>query len=234
MSSLNQLKDNRNRYKGRLNTAKSKLRNRINILKREGKSNNNMKSNNTIRQFLKHHKHYKNLVQKYKGLITQKEQAELEQLERDANNAVQKINEPNNVSPELKQQLNQFAVHKKYVNNVSNVLAGKRTSKRKKIRQRRNRRGQQNSRGQQNRRGQQRATQNANKRNINNSCRQRSINGACILGGIGTGAAIGGIPGACVGGVCGAAAAVGRRFMGGKTRKKKRKQKKRTRKKYKR
>ena len=222
MSSLNQLKDNRNRYKGRLNTAKSKLRNRINILKREGKSNNNVKSNNTIRQFLKHHKHYKNLVQKYEGLITQKEQAELEQLERDANNAVQKINEPNNVSPELKQQLNQFAVHKKYVNNVSNVLAGKRTKKRKNIRQRRNRRGQQ------------RATQNANKRNINNSCQQRSINGACILGGIGTGAAIGGIPGACVGGVCGAAAAVGRRFMGGKTRKKKRKQKKRTRKKYKR
>lgn len=210
MSSPNQLKDNRNRYKGRLNTAKSKLRNRINILKREGKSNNNVKSNNTIRQFLKHHKHYKNLVQKYEGLITQKEKAELEQLERDANNAVQKINEPNNVSPELKQQLNQFAVHKKYVNNVSNVLAGNRTKKRKNTRQRRNR------------------------RNINNSCQQRSINGACILGGIGTGAAIGGIPGACVGGVCGAAAAVGRRFMGGRTRKKKRKQKKRTRKKYKR
>ena len=113
MSSLNILKENRNRYKGRLNTAKSKLRNRINILKREGKSNNNVKSNNTIRQFLKHHKHYKNLVQQYGDLITQKEAAEFEQLERDANNAVQKINEPNNVSPELKQQLNQFAVHKK-------------------------------------------------------------------------------------------------------------------------
>ena len=133
MSSLNQLKDNRNRYKGRLNTAKSKLRNRINILKREGKSNNNVKSNNKIRQFLKHHKHYKNLVQQYGDLITQKEQAELEQLEKDANNAVQKINEPNNVSSNLKQQLNQFAVHKKYVNNVSNALAGKRTRKRKNI-----------------------------------------------------------------------------------------------------
>ena len=54
-------------------------------------------------------------------------------------------------------------------------------------------------------------------------CKPNSTNAACILGGIGTGAVIGGIPGACIGGVCGAAAAVGRRFMGGKTRKKKRK-----------
>ena len=218
MSSINQLRENHERYKTRLNTAKSKLKNRINTLKREGKSSNNMKSNNTIRQYLKHHKHYKNLVQQYGDLITQKEAAELMQLERDANNAVQKINEPNNISPELRAQLNQFAAHKKQVDRVSNILAGKGTRKRRNRRAKRNRHGQQN-----------RVTQNSN-----NSCQQRSINGACILGGIGAGAAIGGIPGACVGGVCGAAAAVGRRFMGGKTRKRKRKGKKGTRKKYKR
>jgi len=223
MSSINQLRENREQYKTRLNTAKSKLKNRINTLKREGKSSNNMKSNSAVRQFLKHHKHYKNLVQQYGDLITQKEKAEFEQLERDANNAVQTINEPNNISPELKQELNQFAVHKNYVDRVSNILAGKGTKKRKNRRPRRNRRAQRN-----------RVTQNANKRNTNNSCRQRGINGACIMGGIGAGAAIGGIPGACVGGVCGAAAAVGRRFMGGKTRKRKRNRKKRTRKKYKR
>jgi len=217
MSSINQLRENRDKYKIRLNTAKSKLKNRINTLKREGKSSNNVKSNNAIRQYLKHHKHYKNLVQQYGDLITQKEKAEFEQLERDANNAVQKINEPNNISDALKQELNQFAVHKNYVDRVSNILAGKGTRKRKNRRPRRNR-----------------VTQNANKRNTNNSCQQRSINGACILGGIGAGAAIGGIPGACVGGVCGAAAAVGRRFMGGKTRKRKRNRKKGTRKKYKR
>jgi hypothetical protein len=217
MSSINQLRNNRDKYKIRLNTAKNKLKIRINTLKREGKSSNNMKSNNAIRQYLKHHKHYKNLVQQYGELITQKEKAEFEQLERDANNAVQKINEPNNISDALKQELNQFAVHKKYVDRVSNILAGKGTRKRKNRRPRRNR-----------------VTQNANKQNTNNSCQQRSINGACILGGIGAGAAIGGIPGACVGGVCGAAAAVGRRFMGGKTRKRKRNRKKGTRKKYKR
>lgn len=222
MSSLNQLKENRDKYKIRLNTAKSKLKNRINTLKREGKSSNNMKSNNAIRQYLKHHKHYKNLVQRYGDLITKKEEEELAQLEREANSAVQTINEPNNVSPELKQELNQFAVHKKRVDRVSNILAGEGTRKRKNRRPRRNRRGQQN-----------RVTQKSNRQN-NNSCQQRSINGACILGGIGAGAAIGGIPGACVGGVCGAAAAVGRRFMGGKTRKRKRNRKKGTRKKYKR
>ena len=218
MSSINDLRNNHDRYKTRLNTIKGKLKNRINTLKREGKSSNNMKSNNTVRQFLKHHKHYKNLVQQYGDLITQKEAAELMQLERDANNAVQKINEPNNISPELRAQLNQFAAHKKQVDRVSNILAGKGTRKRRNRRAKRNRHGQQN-----------RVTQNSN-----NSCQQRSINGACILGGIGAGAAIGGIPGACVGGVCGAAAAVGRRFMGGKTRKRKRKGKKGTRKKYKR
>ena len=223
MSSINDLRNNRDRYKTRLNTIKGKLKNRINTLKREGKSSNNMKSNNTVRQFLKHHKHYKNLVQRYGDLITQKEKAEFEQLERDANNAVQKINEPNNISPELRAQLNQFATHKKQVDRVSNILAGKGTIKRKNRRPRRNRRERRN-----------RVTQNSNKRNTNNSCQQRSINGACILGGIGAGAAIGGIPGACVGGVCGAAAAVGRRFMGGKTRKRKRNRKKGTRKKYKR
>jgi len=222
MSSINQLRENHERYKTRLNTAKSKLKNRINTLKREGKSSNNMKSNNAIRQYLKHHKHYKNLVQRYGDLITKKEEEELAQLEREANSAVQTINEPNNISPELKKELKQFAVHKEHVDRVSNILAGKGTRKRKNRRQPRNRRGQQN-----------RVTQKSNRQN-NNSCQQRSINGACILGGIGAGAAIGGIPGACVGGVCGAAAAVGRRFMGGKTRKKKRKGKKGTRKKYKR
>ena len=223
MSSINQLRENHEQYKTRLNTAKSKLKNRINTLKREGKSSNNMKSNNTVRQFLKHHKHYKSLVQQYGDLITQKEKAEFEQLERDANNAVQKINEPNNVSPELRAQLKQFAVHKKQVDKVSNILAGKGTRKRRNRRAKRNRSERRN-----------RVTQNSNKRNTNNSCQQRSINGACIMGGIGAGAAIGGVPGACVGGVCGAAAAIGRRFMGGKTRKRKRKGKKRTRKKYKR
>jgi len=221
MSSINQLRNNHYRYKTRLNTAKGNLKNRINTLKREGKASNNIKSNNTVRQLLRHHKHYKSLVQQYGDLITQKEKAEFEQLERDANNAVQKINEPNNISTELRAQLNQFAAHKKQVDKVSNILAGKGTRKRRN--RQRNRRGQQN-----------RVTHNSNKQNANNSCRQRGINGACILGGIGAGAAIGGVPGACVGGVCGAAAAVGRRFMGGKTRKRKRRGKKRTRKKYKR
>ena len=209
MSSINVLRENKAKYERRRNNSRNRR-------------NNPSATNNNKKKYSKHFNHYNKLVKGYTKLIKKREDAELANLERDANNAVETINEPNNISPELRAQLNNLAVHRRYVDNVSNILAGKGTRKRKNRRPRRNRRGQQN-----------RVTQNSNKQN-NNSCQQRSINGACILGGIGAGAAIGGIPGACVGGVCGAAAAVGRRFMGGKTRKKKRKGKKGTRKKYKR
>ena len=61
MSSINQLRENHEQYKTRLNTAKSKLKNRINTLKRDGKSSNNMKSNSAVRQFLKHHANNKSI-----------------------------------------------------------------------------------------------------------------------------------------------------------------------------
>ena len=64
-------------------------------------------------------------------------------------------------------------------------------------------------------------------------CRPDSTNAACILGGMGAGAAFGGVPGACFGAACGLGAAVKRRFTGRgrKSRKKRgRKHKRKTRK----
>ena len=55
-------------------------------------------------------------------------------------------------------------------------------------------------------------------------CRPDSTNAACVLGGMGAGAAIAGLPGACLGAACGAAIAVKRRFTG-KGRRRRRKTK---------
>ena len=63
-------------------------------------------------------------------------------------------------------------------------------------------------------------------------CRPDSTNAACILGGMGAGAALGGVPGACFGAACGLGAAVKRRFTGTgrKTRKTRKRRKKKTKK----
>ena len=130
MSSLNQLRNNRNKYLHKRNNARSRR-------------NNHTTTINNKKKYSTHFKHYNKLVRDYGRIITQKElaefeqlkkdanNAEFEQLKKDANNAVEEINEPNNVSPELKYQLKQFSIHRKAVNNVSKILEGNRKGTRK-------------------------------------------------------------------------------------------------------
>ena len=117
MSSLNQLRNNRNKYLHKRNNARSRR-------------NNHTTTINNKKKYSTHFKHYNKLVRDYGRIITQKELAEFEQLKKEANKAVKNINEPNNFN-HLKYQLKQFSIHRKAVNNVNKILAGNRKGTRK-------------------------------------------------------------------------------------------------------
>ena len=127
MSSINVLRENKAKYERRRNNSRNRR-------------NNPSATNNNRKKYSKHFNHYNKLVKGYTTLIKKREDAELANLERDANNAVETINEPNNISPELRAQLNNLAVHRRYVDNVSNILAGKGTRRRRPRRRRATRR----------------------------------------------------------------------------------------------
>ena len=172
---------------------------------------------------------YNNLIHKYDRLIKkkqeQKNQATLAQLERDAADAVNAIQAKNKLSPAMKQQLNEFEKHAYTAKKINNVLAHPFNT----FGTRRRRRSQRNNRTTRN-------NNNNNRGKSNNTCKERTKNGVCILSGAATGtavgASIGAVPGACIGAACGTiagvGAAVGRRFLGGnRTRKRSNRRRKR-------
>lgn len=120
-----------NDLKQKRNTLRSRAKDRMKTLKSRGKLMNNIKSNPTIIQFIKQKKQYNKLVQQYNHLIQEEEkkeqnrvEKELAELETDLNDS-RVIEQPNTISPELREELNKFKVHERRVQEISNILAGK-------------------------------------------------------------------------------------------------------------
>ena len=163
---------------------------RLHVQKEKAKVRGNKKSE----------KGYNKLIKNYNGLIRKKQgkinEATLAQLEKDAADSVNAIEAPNNISPAMKQQLNEFRKHANTAKKINNLLARPFNTSKTRHRRRPKRQRTRNNNN-----------NNSNRGNNNTTCKERTKNGVCILSGTATGAAVGasygGIPGACVGAACG-------------------------------
>ncbi len=128
---MERIEDNIVRYTNSVKKLTEKAKARLDFLKDKGMGRENSIKNGQLKTILSQRKQYRNLKEKTLRRKDELEALELAELERMAANSVNELARPNKLTPEQQKTQKEFNKLVKQQEKISEILAGRRTQKRR-------------------------------------------------------------------------------------------------------